>query len=193
VPCNRGSKPDSVRSVRPSARLAAVAAALAVATAASLVTAAPLDEPARVASTAWRVDPPPLGVDDPDERAGRLLLELVNDVRRSEGLAELDWDPQVGAAAQAHSEYMASIPLLTHSGPGGSSAGDRLRAAGFEWWTWGETVGAGQQDPRDLVGAWLASPAHRQHLLGDFTVAGGGVEATSSGIPYWTLVFAVRG
>jgi uncharacterized protein YkwD len=163
-----------------------------VATAATLATAAPLDDAALAGSTAWRVDPPRLGVVDPDERAGRQLLGLVNDVRRSEGLPELAWDARVGAAAQAHSDYMASIPLLTHSGPGGSSAGDRLAAEGFDWWTWGETVGAGQQDPHDLVEGWLASPAHREHLLGEFTVAGGGVAATPSGIPYWTLVFAVR-
>jgi uncharacterized protein YkwD len=79
---------------------------------------------------------------------------------------------------------------MQHDGSDGSNAGDRLQAAGFRWSSWGETVGAGQPSPADIVQAWMDSPPHKAILLGSFTYVGVAKVVDSDGVPYWTLVAA---
>ncbi len=174
-------------------RLTVVAAALVAATAVSVAAAAPVNGPAAVEFTAFRVNPGPPPVDDPTERASRDLVEFVNEARRAVNLPEVAWHPQVTDAAQAHSEYQAAIRRLTHTGPGGSSASQRLVAAGYTWGNWGEAVGAGHRHPADLVDTWMSSPEHRAILLGDYLHAGAGVATTTDDVTYWTLVMASPG
>ncbi len=171
-------------------RLAAGAVALVTVTAVSVAAAAPLNGPARVSATAWRVDPPTYIDAPPEERAARELVELVNEVRRDGALPDVTWEPRLYDAAQGHAEYMASVGRLTHLGAGGSDTGDRLVEAGFRWLNWGENVGSGFKQPGPLLDAWIDSGDHYQHLIADFRYAGAGVAATPDGTPYWVLVLA---
>jgi LysM repeat protein len=59
------------------------------------------------------------------------MIAAVNQFRAANGLAPLQNNSALMAAAQAHSEYQASIGTVTHTGAGGSRALDRARAAGF--------------------------------------------------------------
>ena len=59
------------------------------------------------------------------------LVAEVNALRASYGLPAYEVDNALMAAAQAHSEYQASIGTWTHSGPGGSRPHDRAVAAGY--------------------------------------------------------------
>ena len=180
-----GALPSSVVPAR--RRLAAGIAALVVVAGVSAVSAATVDQPARVDFRAWRVDPPPY-VADPAERARVDVRDQVNALRAERGLDPLSLHPQVSAAAQAHADYLASIRRLDHLGPGGTDTGYRLQQAGFAWWRWGENVGAGFGDPAVLVDTWSASSAHRAQLLGDYDFLGVGVAVTPERVPYWVLV-----
>lgn len=59
------------------------------------------------------------------------LMAAVQALRTSQGVAAFTVDAAIMAAAQAHSEYQASIGTYSHYGPGGSRAVNRVQAAGF--------------------------------------------------------------
>ncbi len=46
-------------------------------------------------------------------------------------------------ASEAHSEWMLAANTFSHYGPGGSTPGDRMGDAGYDFtgsWTWGENI-----------------------------------------------------
>jgi uncharacterized protein YkwD len=168
----------------------AVAVIAAIGTA-SLAAAAgnSIGGPAVVSDAAERVavpDPVPMS---PAERAVGDMITLINVDRGNRGLPVLEVHDQVMAAARAHAADMASMRSMQHTGSDGSDAGDRLLRYGFDWGGWGENIGAGFDEPEPLLAAWLASPAHRRNLLGDFEYLGVGV-VEGDGVPYWSLVVA---
>jgi hypothetical protein len=59
------------------------------------------------------------------------VIAAVNQFRTAHGLPALEVDYALMGAAQAHSDYQASIGQVTHTGPGGSRPIDRAYAWGF--------------------------------------------------------------
>jgi LysM repeat protein len=59
------------------------------------------------------------------------VIAAVNALRSSRGLGALQADGSLMAAAQGHSDYMASNSVISHTGRGGSSPRDRAVAAGY--------------------------------------------------------------
>lgn len=109
------------------------------------------------------------------------VLSLLNEQRAANGLAPLQRVSALDAAAQSYSQAMmlatAGGPVyLSHVGPDGSTLARRIAAAGYEWNTLGEDLGAGQKTPEQVVAAWMGSPEHRDNILGpDFTDVGIGL------------------
>lgn len=95
-------------------------------------------------------------------------------------------------AAQKHSEWQAANRKMGHTGEGGSTVSDRVRAEGYVWRSLGENVAMGYRSANDVVNAWAASPGHRANMLGNFSDLGVGVEIAGNGAPYWTAVFGDR-
>jgi uncharacterized protein YkwD len=106
--------------------------------------------------------------------AGQLrtaLVDQVNVLRASHGLARLRISPALSAAANAHSASMAKKGYFSHNSANGASFSQRLAyfypARGFRSWSVGENLLYGSPD----IGAvralklWLASPPHRANLL----------------------------
>jgi len=154
-----------------------------------------IDQPAQIgaAATAVRFDPPPPPPDRfPTKHQLALdgMLRAINEVRLASGLGAYQWNDVVTLAAQQHSDDMAANRTMTHTGSDGSNAGDRLERVGFQWSGWGENIAAGFIDPGAVVRAWLASPTHRRHLLGNFRYMGVGIATSDEGIQYWTLDLA---
>ncbi|RBI82128.1 hypothetical protein DRV85_18920, partial [Rhodosalinus halophilus] len=83
---------------------------------------------------------------------------------------------------------MLAQDVFSHTGAGGSTAGDRMRAADFVFsgsWTWGENIAlqsergaAGlEDDVADLHESLMNSPGHRANILNaDYEVIGIGIE-----------------
>jgi hypothetical protein len=49
----------------------------------------------------------------------------------------------LNSAARGHSQWMLDVDQFSHTGAGGSSAGDRMSSAGYIFagsWTWGENI-----------------------------------------------------
>ena len=107
-----------------------------------------------------------------------LMLELVNAERLERGRQALAHEGDLVDAARGHSRWMLDADTLSHTGRGGSSAGDRMRAEGYDFtgsWTWGENVGwyslrapNGLEDEvRGLHDGLMNSSGHRANILND--------------------------
>lgn len=173
-------------------RTVAASVAVIVFAGASIASAsvATIANSAEVERVAFRVSPPYEPEVAPAERAVIELTELVNLERNRRGLPNLLSQPQVEAAAVAHSIDMADRQEADHFGTDGADTGDRLEREGFDYVIWGEVIGSGYQTPQELFDAWMSSDVHRAHLLSDNFFIGVGVAATPDGVPYWTLVVA---
>lgn len=161
--------------------VAASGASLATAAPAALTRSAIAGQPAARDATDDGSVPP--GATD-------MLFQAINAERGRLGLSQFRWHDQVGAAALAHAKELAARQQLEHTGSDGSNAGQRLRRAGFVTSYWAENLGSGYRDADRLVAGWMASPAHRANLVGNFRHAGIGVAVSTSGTPFWVLVLA---
>ena len=120
-----------------------------------------------------------------------LMLDLVNNQRKSAGVGSLSLDANCIIAAKAHTIDQASRLFMGHIGSDGSTVGDRLSAAGFKWDAVAENVAVGQKSVEEVVTAWMNSPGHRENLLNGAYERFGYSQATGSdGQIYWTQDFA---
>lgn len=80
----------------------------------------------------------------PAEEAARLGIDLNEGLApgtlSDEPLQPLAFDPALTEAAREHSLWMLETDNFGHAGAGGSSVGDRIEAAGYDWWTYGENL-----------------------------------------------------
>ncbi len=79
-------------------------------------------------------------------------------------------------SARSHSQWMLDTDTFSHTGEGGSSSGDRMRDAGYQFtgsWTWGENLGytgtTGTLNVNNAVGQvhknLFKSSGHRKNIL----------------------------
>lgn len=118
--------------------------------------------------------------DNPEVRGA--VLCLVNAERTARGLGPLSPNLRLGVAAQRHADDMVARGFFSHVTPGGSDLADRAAGAGYlrgaTSWELGEDIAAAQPgvSPQEVVGAWMASPRHREVILTSaFRQAGIGV------------------
>lgn len=156
----------------------------------ALASVTAIESSADVARPAHRLAPPYRPDVSSNELVALDMVEVVNEERNRRGLPIFQAHSLVAAAAMTHSEDMAARRRMVHFGADGADTGDRLDREGFAWRTWGEAIGAGYDTTERMFDAWMASDAHRPHLLSSNTFIGVGVAATPDGVPYWTLVVA---
>lgn len=137
------------------------------------------------------------------ETASRLeehVAAAINAEREAEGLAPLKLEAHLNAAAQSHSDWMAETGRMSHTGEGGSNAGDRIAETGFDFagqWGWAENLawssisGGLDRGETDLMhDGLMKSPGHRANILDpDMSYVGIGL-ATGGGRAYLTQKFA---
>jgi uncharacterized protein YkwD len=119
-------------------------------------------------------------------RLEKAVLCLHNLERGQRGLSQLRWNRQLASAAERHAADMVSRHYFAHVSPGGKDHMDRIAATGYlpavGCWTAGENLffSTGSSTPRQLLKAWMNSPAHRANILrGGWQGFGLGVVATS--------------
>ncbi|MEX0319965.1 MAG: CAP domain-containing protein [Ruegeria sp.] len=118
----------------------------------------------------------------------RQMLDLINAERASRGLNPVQLELRLNDSSEDHSDWMLRSGNFSHTGSGGSSAGDRMRDAGFVFsgsWTWAENIawqslrGAPglSDDVENLHDSLMNSSGHRANILNpDVTVIGIGIE-----------------
>lgn len=130
---------------------------------------APLVEtppPSTTTTTPPTTVPPPVTVPPPTpgQAAASTSLDFVNQKRAENGLAALQFDPELVAMAERWCETIASDGDLRHNPNLGSEAPDEYSRVG-------ENVGyAGSGSAID--NAWWNSEGHRDNILGDYTAIG---------------------
>lgn len=137
------------------------------------------------------VTPDPVNEDPlPGESREEQILVLVNEVRATYGLSELEWHADAAAVALAHSEDMDARNFFSHTNPDGQDPGDRLAEAEIELTGWGENIAGGYLTPESVMEGWMNSPGHRDNILNPmWTHLGVGVTHPTYPGPYWTQNF----
>ncbi|MEM9540277.1 MAG: CAP domain-containing protein [Cyanobacteria bacterium P01_E01_bin.42] len=138
-------------------------------------------------------------IENPDTENGdrtplEILLELVNQEREKANILPLQFNSQLGEAAQSHAEDMAANDFVTPISPRGIDTAGRVAATGYSSTNLAENLGINHAQPQDILEKWLDSPGYRLSLLNpDFTEAGLGYanNSTSRFKHYWSLVLAV--
>jgi uncharacterized protein YkwD len=134
---------------------------------------------------------PPHAPDSPQA----MLAVLHNQARLREHDSPTDVEPlwmesRLTVAAQKHADWMAQNRKMSHTGIGGSSAGDRIYSEGYSWTAAGENVAMGYRSPDAVFQGWMNSPGHRRNILSSkYTEVGFGI-ASGGGKTYWCAVFA---
>ena len=120
--------------------------------------------------------------------AERFMLDLINAERAAVGLDAVILDTRLNDSSEDHSSWMLDTSTFAHQGAGGSSAGDRMSAADFDFSGssgWGENIAwqsaRGEPGILDDVTALhqglMNSPGHRANILSsDFEALGIGIE-----------------
>jgi serralysin len=134
------------------------------------------------------------------------MLALINAERAAVGLQALRINSRLNTAAETHSQWMLNADIFSHTGANGSSAGDRMRAAGYVFsgnWTNGENIAWQSErgatgisdDVINLHNSLMNSPGHRANILNpNFIEIGIGIEFgqfTSNG-QTWPAVIATQ-
>lgn len=101
----------------------------------------------------------------PDASLPEQVLSFVNDFRSRNGLSSLRLNSQLNAAAQGHSQNMASQDFFNHQGKDGSTFDQRIRTVGYRFSTAAENIAAGYTTPSTVVDGWINSPGHRANML----------------------------
>lgn len=117
------------------------------------------------------------------------MLRLANAERARAGCRPLILEGHLQRAAQAHTEWQAASGTMSHTGPGGSTMGDRARAAGYPWSRIAENVAQGYPSPAAAMKGWMSSAGHRANLLDCRLVHVGIGYADRGRGPYWTQLF----
>ena len=132
------------------------------------------------------------------QAAASRVVELINAERKAAGCPALGVNPQLTAAAQAHSDNMQSRHFFSHVDPDGRQPWDRMLKAGYRYRIAAENIGAGFSTPEAMVRGWMNSPGHRENILNcKLEETGVGyVRDTVEGPPlrwryYWTQDFGL--
>lgn len=136
------------------------------------------------------------------------FLKLVNETRTKgqtcgsthmPSVSTVTWNAKLCQAALAHSKDMAIQNYFDHQSLDGRSPGDRIKAAGYQWNTYGENIYASHNaDPAAIHAGWVKSSGHCKNIMNpsvdEIGVAMVKSKAGVSKYPqYWTEVFATQG
>jgi uncharacterized protein YkwD len=151
---------------------------LAVAVLGCLVGLAPADPGDNQAKDRFRLT-------DDEQR----LLELTNQERKKQDVPPLRPNPVLFKVARAHSANMARQEKMAHE-LDGKNPYQRIKEAGYAYYTAGENVANGDVGVEEIMKAWMASPKHRDNILNaKFTEIGLGLSRNDKGVVYYTQVF----
>ena len=117
------------------------------------------------------------------------ILALINQHRKSKGLAALENNPVIEAEARRHTVAMASH--RSPFGHDGFSYRSKVITSKIQGITaTAENVAYGSQTAQEVVNGWLKSPGHKKNIEGKFRLTGIGVARDEKSVLYFTQIFA---
>jgi uncharacterized protein YkwD len=126
-----------------------------------------------------------------------VMLQLVNAARTTgctcgstvmPAVTPVSWNDLLGKAAYDHSLDMKSNTYFSHTALSGTTPGQRITTAGYQWKNFGENIAMGYSTEETVMAGWLNSEGHCKNIMnGGLKEMGVGREAN-----YWTQVFATK-
>lgn len=89
----------------------------------------------------------------------------LNQVRATKGLAAVQPDRALQAAAERHGQDMAASGFFSHSGSDGSGVSERVKTQGYGFCFVAENLAKGSLSASDVIALWQSSKGHRQNML----------------------------
>lgn len=130
----------------------------------------------------------PVAVDDNAAMAGR-VLQQINTLRANIGQSALTPNPQLEAAALAHSRDMSAQNRAWHWGSDGSSPLDRVKRQGFNGALIGENISESYETEIQTLSAWMGERDTRDVIMDPAaTQLGFSWYKEPSGKIWWTLL-----
>jgi uncharacterized protein YkwD len=99
-----------------------------------------------------------------DEKAEVEMFKLINEERKKQGIAQLNWRPEVVPVARAHAKDMWERRYFGHVSPEGKDVGDRLDEAGVNYAFAGENLALAPTLSTAHTGL-MNSEGHRANIL----------------------------
>ncbi len=122
------------------------------------------------------------------------IFRMANQARADKKHTILMRDPHLDAVAQAMAVSMAKEGFFDHVNPQGMDVFERIDVTDApEWWTSGENIAAGYQNPAECHKGWMDSGGHRKNIRNErYRYIGiGAYHAPETEMGwYWVQVFA---
>ncbi len=93
------------------------------------------------------------------------MLDGINELRQAAGIAPLQFDSALNAAAATHSRDMSVQNRPWHFGSDGSSPLDRVARAGFTGAMLGENISETYETELETLAAWMEDPDTRGVIM----------------------------
>lgn len=117
------------------------------------------------------------------------VLQQINTLRANISQSPLTLDPQLNAAALAHSRDMSAQNRAWHWGSDGSSPRERVRREGFYGHLIGENISETYENDIQTLNAWMATRDTRDVIMHpDAARLGIAWYQEASGKIWWTLL-----
>lgn len=116
------------------------------------------------------------------------LIFEINNERAARGVPPLAVNWELARLARYKSEEMVELDFFNHGSRIYGEPDEMLLRFGVPHSAAGVNIAKGQMCAKEVVGAWLSSPAHAENLLNEsYTSAGVGIAYDGNELPYWTI------
>jgi uncharacterized protein YkwD len=100
-----------------------------------------------------------------EETQKQQIITLINEERQKFNLGRLRQNSNLTQAADNKVADMISGEYFAHVSPTGKKWSDFIQASGYNYVAGGENLARNYTSSREIVQAWLNSPAHRDNIL----------------------------
>lgn len=115
------------------------------------------------------------------------VIDLVNDIRRQNGLNTLKANWELSRVARYKSQDMADNGYFAHNSPTYGSPANMIKNFGISASRSGENIAKGYKTPQQVVNGWMNSSGHRANILNaSYKQIGVGYVANGN---HWTQMF----
>jgi len=122
------------------------------------------------------------------------MRDRINTVRAGNGAGPVGSCPRLDQVAQSYAQVMADTGHYGHTGPGGESPWDRMRAGGYDYRAAAENIAYGYPTADRVQQAWVDSPGHFRNMVNPGLASVGlGAAESASGRWYWVQVYGSGG
>lgn len=93
------------------------------------------------------------------------VIQLVNNYRKEQGIAELYNDEKLNLAAQEKAKDMLDKGYWGHFGPNGETPWQFISQSGYQYSIAGENLAKGFTNAEKMNQTWLESPKHKDNIV----------------------------